>query len=208
MNTPTNPNPDHPLPPELPVRQFARLLEAILIPLRMLVFSRMHLIGPGAAAFLTRFDRVRRRLTRLFDRIAAGKPAPKPRAPLPGPRKPSAAPYIKLPAKKCWLLDVLVNKAGLYTHSCEILLETPESQQLLAANPAIMRSLRPILRLLGVQLPPALQPPPRKPRPKPVRIPKPPRAKPFSLYPHPPRSPWGISRSIIIPRPSRKLRAS
>jgi hypothetical protein len=55
------------------------------------------------------------------------------------------------------------------------LIDQPEMTALLEASPHLKRQLRPILRLLMIDLPPILALPPRPPRPPRVRPPRAPR---------------------------------
>ena len=91
-----------------------------------------------------------------------------------------------------------------YTSHLENLLRAPETQTLLAtAHPPALKSLgrtlRPLARLLGVDLPPELCLPPKPPRPKPA---KPEKPKPPPLLPlHPQRRPRDYPFLRFGPKP-------
>jgi hypothetical protein len=108
-------------------------------------------------------DRLRRG-NQLFARIAArvrdGLYVPR-RSTAPPRRRPGQAPPPpnKLPRKFGWLLK-LVPEAVQYRGQLEHLLRDPEMAALLEAAPVPMaRALRPLCRMLGVDLPPILAPP-------------------------------------------------
>jgi len=120
-----------------------------------------------------RISGIKRRFARLAARIAAGAAAGQftPRA-SGGPR-PGRPPGRKnlLPSGAFWLIKLVPEAVG-HRSQLEYLLRDPEMAALLAAAPAEMgRILRPLCRMLGVEVPKVLAPPPDK-RPKKPRKPR------------------------------------
>ncbi len=109
------------------------------------------------------------RLANLFARWQAGTlPRPRPR---PGrTRKPSAPipPNRRLPRTAAWLLHHIPPSAVAGNRLASFLAR-PDFAEFLAAAPQAARILRPLCRMLGTPLPPALQLPPRPPRRRPPR---------------------------------------
>jgi hypothetical protein len=154
-------------------------------------------------------DRLRR-VNQLFARIANGRFFPRRRTARPPGRPP---PPDKLPRKFGWLLPLVPEAVG-YRGQLENLLRDPEMAALMAAAPAPMgRALRPLCRMLGLEPPPILAPPERKPRPTPPRPappPTPPAAGPEKPPPPQPppwmrgirRRPWSPARIRGAPDPA------
>lgn len=120
----------------------------------------------------TRVNRLLWRLDRLALRWQQGRlPAPRPpvqRASRPKP----AAPALRVPGGKAWLMKLAPPTGEMYQH-VEALLADPEVAALAAAAPQAGRLLRPLARMFGLELPEYLRLPAR---PKPQR-PKRPRAR-------------------------------
>jgi hypothetical protein len=121
-----------------------------------------------------RISGIKRRFARLAARLASGKFAPR-KSSGPRPGRPTGRKNL-LPSGPCWLIK-LVPAAAASASQLRFLLADPEMAALLAAAPAEMgRTLRPLCRMLGVELPPILAPPPstrpKKPRKPRARIPE------------------------------------
>ena len=183
-------------PPDLAgphaVAEVARCLDAILFPFLALIAARFAMLGPLLTPVWTRISRTRQRLLRLLTRIAAGH-LPRP------PRKPGTTPHrsgasAPFPNRRHgWLAVMLDHNARNYASQLNHLLHTPGVAEIIATSPGAMRTLRPLCRMLGVDLPPVLQPPVRPPTPPRQRPPKPVATPPAPI--HPPDRP--IPRNIL-----------
>ena len=129
------------------------------------------------------------RLTRLANRFNAIAARPiKPRAtpnPIPATPKPPAEtchdPRFKtrrLPTADAWLLKLLP-EAEPFVSQLQAMLDDPAIAALLQAKPSLIRLLRPICRMLGVQ--PPLDPEPQLAPPGPPARPRSPPAQPSSM---------------------------
>ena len=189
-----------------PALGLAFRVDQIITALRHLINARAPLLGIFFMPLHHRLGRSLRRLTTLLTRLATGQyPAPRPAR----PSQHSGPPPIQLPRSHAWIVAKLGYQAAAYASHLEPLLRDPDMLQLLAAAPpnaqaAAARTLRPLCRMLGVPLPPILQPPPtpKKPAPpKPPRAPRPPRLTARDLYP------WRTPRPtpFLPPAPPRKI---
>jgi len=181
-------------PPDLAgphaVAEVARCLDAILFPFLALMAARFALLGPLLMPVWTRVSRTRQRLLRLLTRIAAGHLPRPPRRPGAAPR-PSGAPAPFPNRRHGWLAIMLDHNARGYASQLNHLLHTPGVADIIAASPGAVRTLRPLCRMLGVDLPAVLRPPARPPAPPRQRPPRPAVAPP----PDPPDRP--IPRNIL-----------
>ena len=197
-----------------PASEAARLVDLILTPLLLLINTRFPLLGALLLPLHARITRAKQRLIRLLTRLATGS-YPNPRAARPG--RPAGAPAIRLPQRHAWVIGILGYQAAGYASQLEHLLRDPATLALLAAAPphaqaAAARTLRPLCHMLGIPLPPSLQPPtpnpaPPKPRPeKPPRAPRLPRLTARDLYPR--RTPRDMPFLVppFIYRPGKKFR--
>ena len=155
-------------------RDFAARLTAILACVTGLIFARTHFFAALGAPLHNRIAGASRRLATLLARLAAGTFRPRPHSPKPGAK--GGPPPIHLPQGRAWLVAKLGYHVAAYASHLDFLLRDPATQTLLATAPpealkSLGRTLRPIARLLGVDLPPELQPPPKPPRPKSVKPP-------------------------------------
>ena len=156
----------------------ARLV-AILYSVTSLIFARSHFFAALAIPLHNRIAHASRRIATLLARLAEGTFRPRPHTPKPGTK--GGPPPVYLPHRRAWLIEKLGYHMAAYTSHLEHLLRAPETHTLLATAPpealnSLGRTLRPIARLLGVDLPPELRLPPRPPKPI-----KPPRPKPAPL---------------------------
>ena len=175
----------------LAVEELAQALDAILASLLALLrtFARYtQALGPLATPIWNRISRTRVRLARALAHLAAGHT---PHPSRPRPARPNQAPREKDPRSHVpvrrhgWLGAMLDHHVRAYASQLEFLVARPGAAALLATSPAARRTLRPLCRMLGTELPAPLRLPPRpKPaQPRPAQ-PKPPRPKPAS----PPRA--------------------
>ena len=160
-------NTSHPLPPH-PAAELAMRLNGILVPLVQFLFGRLDRLGAVASLLHNRVSRARVRLLNLFTRLAEGR-LPRLRAARPDNKAGPRAPH--LPRRRAWIVATLGYHAAAYASQLQIFLDDPQTRAILAAAPpqvlkSAARSLRPLCRLLGVDLPPLLQPPPKPPRAK------------------------------------------
>ena len=89
---------------------------------------------------------------------------------------------VRLPGGRGWLVKALGWEAAGYGCQLEALLAEPEMMALLDAIPAVGRVLRPLGRMLGVQVGPVVVKVAAAPKPRTVRVraPRPKREKPWS----------------------------
>ena len=145
-----------------------------------------------------------RRFQSLVARVRAGTL----RTRLSRPRPPSAArqrpPTPYLSRRRGWLL-ILMQPAAAAAHGhLSHLLAQPDMAELIARAPTLGRILRPLAHMLAMELPPALQRPPRsRPiQPRPIR-PKRTRSRPLPPKPDhslPSRRPSIVVRGSRLPR--------
>jgi hypothetical protein len=121
-------------------------------------------------------NRTKKRFAALAARVAAGKASPRPRPASVTPRSKGEAPEKpdkprppSLPREKAWLLVLMKWEIACYRSTIMNWLEEPEVVALIQAAPQAGRLLRPLCRLLGIDLPPILKLPPRPRRPKPPK---------------------------------------
>ena len=196
----------HPHAPACPspdsVREVAARLDSILGSLLLLIAAQFRRLGLHTAPLWTRISRARQRLARLFTRLAerlAEGHLPRPHTPRPG--RPGGPKPVPLPQGYAWVVRIIGYHAAGYGSQLQFLLAEPAMQQAIAAAPSAARTLRPICRMLGIDLPPSLRParpaavgdataPPGEPPNPPPRAPQPRPARPrFSLRPEPAPAP-------------------
>ncbi len=171
------------------VRDLAARLDSILGGLLLLIAAQFRRLGPLTLPLWIRISRARQRLGRLLARLADGT-LPKPGKPRPG--RPGGPPAAKLPRGQAWLVAILGYHAAGRSAQLNTLLADPAIAAAIAGAPphahvAIARTLRPLCRLLGVDLPAVLQLPKR------LRKSRPPRARPAQPRTKPPViPPWGL----------------
>ena len=164
--------------------EIARALDAIIASLLDALWTRAlfaRLLGPLLYPLWNRISRTRQRLARAMARIIAGAPT--------GPARPRATPSKRgttspVPRRRHgWLTHLLGDDIPAYASQLTHLLHQPGVAAALAASPGATRTLRPLCRMLGTDLPPALRPPDPKPRPPRPKAPKPPPAPTPALAP-------------------------
>ena len=153
----------HPL--RAPALGLAAGLRLILTGLAALVAARLQRNRrtlPHVSPIWTLLNRTIRRFARLMDLLASGRPLPAPRchpsrAPMPG--EPAIHPPRKQPVPRTpgWLIAAIPCEAACFQSQLETLLAQPQAQAILSANPAILRVLAPVRRLLHI--PPYIPPP-------------------------------------------------
>ncbi len=145
-----------------PAKEFGERLDSILAQLLPVIAAGLHRLVRFCVPVWNRVSRTRLRFVRLLAHIAAGR-LPRQRAPRPdgqpAPKGGPPAPYI--PRRRAWLVVHAGHNAAAAMWQIENLLRDPNTQALLATAPpeslkSLGRILRPLCRLLGVDLPPAL----------------------------------------------------
>ena len=147
------------------------------------------------------------RIELLMANLAAGRlrksgPRANPNpSPDPTPRPPcTTPPPHRLPSEKAWLLRELLHEAAYFRAHLETLFAEPGIADLLATAPQAARILRPICRMLGLDLGPGLSPAvARPPRTRRRPAPAPPAGQGPPLNP-PPRNPHPLDP----PSPDRR----
>ena len=168
--------------------------------------ARRQIAGPLTLRLQRRFNKMTRQFAALLAHLAQfGADAPR-RAyhrkqplhatdpqdpaqdPLPNPpqdspkpaaarrRAPPLSHAVRVPSRRAWLTGLSLNINGAGSH-LQYMLYDPEMQALLAASPRLVALLRPLCRMLSVEFPPGILPPPpprapRKPRPRRWRVPR------------------------------------
>ena len=186
--------------PHPPAARFARLIAALCdaVAARVIGPARPGLAGPLVILIWSRLQRIAGRIARLAARAEAGRlrpPRPRPAA----SRRPPSPPYQRLPRGAAWLIRA-VPAAASAAGQLEALLADPATRTLIEAAPQIGRTLRPLCRMLGVSLPPALRLPPQATasRPRPA---EPPRAEPPPPL-RPPPAPEVANPAFVPPLPA------
>ena len=120
---------------------------------------------------------------------------PRPRAPRPGrTRAPNPTPIPSLPRRHAWLVARAGYRAAGIGSQLAEWLKRPDMPDFLAAAPQAGRHLRPLCRMLGVDLPPFLQLPPNPPRPPRPRPSRPPAtSQPTATTPDRPIPPYVLA---------------
>ena len=135
---------------------------------------------------------------RLGEALAKGVPIPTRRAPVPaqGVKRKPAAPVaegaIRLPRYFAWMIKFVGTEAAAIGSQLRALMEDPEMAALLAASPQMVRTLKPLCRMLGANMPPPYSPPPRPPKgyiPPKVKVERPWKPKGRDRRPSSPRWP-------------------
>jgi hypothetical protein len=88
---------------------------------------------------------------------------------------PPVKPRPRWPQNFAWLIKMLPYQAACFGSQLQHQFSQPEMVALLEAAPQAGRLLRPLCRMLAIDLPPALRLPPRPPRPRKPKPPKQPR---------------------------------
>lgn len=188
----SDPAPSELAPPGMTLAELALRLDTILAFVLRLIAAQSRIIGVITVPLWNRISRSRQRLARLLAHLAAGRlpriRAPRRTTPPAGPRsEPNGAAVMPIPSRPLWLVIKLgYQAAGLGSH-LTYLLQAPGVAEVLASSPGAARTLRPLCRLLGVNLPPALQLPPRPRKPRP---------------PNPPRAPKIRAPKVRAPKPA------
>ena len=152
-----------------------------------------------------RVNRLRRRLLALIAKWRAGK-LPKPRPPRPGRVSKPNPDREKFPTAHGWLTRHGGNNqigawAGQFYHQFHY---DTEVTRFLAEVPQAGRYIRPLCHMLGIELPDALKPAPRKRKP---RVPKPRKPRLPPLRPHASTSPLHLRLEVPgIPNTRRRKR--
>ena len=178
---------------EMAPSELTQQLDTILASVLLLIAAQFRILGIITVPLWNRISRSRQRLARLLAHIAAGRlPRIRPLGIRPrsdAPRtEPNGAPAMPIPRRLLWLVIKLGYHAAGYGSQLNHLLQTPGVAETLAASPGALRTLRPICRMLGVDLPAALQLPPRPKKPR-SRIPHPKKPHPAKSAPEPPAHP-------------------
>ena len=197
---------------------FAGILRALCAALAVRGTGRTPIPMPMLLAIVGRILRASHRFANLLARFRAGgpmaraaraRPSARPSASPSGPPPagPRAAPALRLPRRWGWLLPLLPVDAAVAGSQLGHLLAQPELAGLIAGSPGLARLLRPLARMLAMDLPAPLQPPRRaaKPRPEPVRRTPPPQ-HPGPQYPGPPDRLLPSRRPSIVVQGSRLRR--
>ena len=197
MNNPESLTPA-PIAPRLAVAEVAVLLDSILIPLLAVVAAHGRILGDLTQPLWARISRARRLFARLLALLAAGgtprRPGSRtwrrpPIAPDAAPALPyhvtlGAGPLPRLSRRFAWVIGYIGYRAAGCASQLNHLLQQPGVAEIIAASPGAARTMRPLCRILGIDLPPALRRAKLPPRP-----PTPPRQKPRP--PAPPAAPPG-----------------
>ena len=136
-----------------------------------LISTNWPIIG---ALYLPLHDRIARAHQR-FARLASGKyPSPRPAR----PNQPGGSRPIYIPHQRDWIIVKFGYRAAAYSSQLNHLLSEPQTQAILAAAPpharaSATRTLAPLCRMLGIPLPPIVQPAPKPPRPSRAKTPRP-----------------------------------
>jgi hypothetical protein len=152
-------------------------LATILTDLRAVLAARAakdRALSALLALVWTRLYRMATRFERLVARWRAGT-LPSPRPSRAGqPRKHTPKPNF--PSAPAWLVARVGYTAAAYGSQLQHALTDPEFADFLATVPQAGRILRPLCRMLGVELPAPLR---REPRPRPARPKPPPKPQPI-----------------------------
>ena len=171
-----------------PALHFSERLHAILVlNLLPLIMQQILVLGAYTLPVWARISRARQRITRLLANFAAGR-LPRQYAPRPG-KNGGPRPALYIPQRHAWLVALIGYRAAGFGGQIDYLLREPATQALLATAPpeilkSLGRNLRPLCRMLNVELPKELLPSPRlrgEPEGGPLARTKPAKPKPAPL---------------------------
>ena len=180
----------------------------------MIALGDRHRVLPRWAVtyLLAALERLRRGAVDLLRQLEAGTYRPrKPggaRRTAVAPRAPRPPPAIPFPRFLGILVELIGNQRGGGGHELRDLLQDPALPAHVQACPALARRLRPLCRLVGLDIPAWLRPPPRPRRPRATPTPAPhrPAARPA---PDPSKPNWRMLRDACrADFVSRQWRAS
>ena len=140
-----------------PALHVSERLHAIIVGnLLPLIMQQILVLGAYTIPVWARISRARQRLTRLLANFAAGR-LPRPHIPNPG-KKGGPKPALYIPKSRAWLVARIGYRAAGFGAQIDYLLCEPATQALLATAPpeflkSFGRTLRPLCRLLAVDLP-------------------------------------------------------
>ena len=140
-----------------PALHVSERLHAIIVGnLLPLIMQQILVLGAYTIPVWARISRARQRLTRLLANFAAGR-LPRPHIPNPG-KKGGPKPALYIPKSRAWLVARIGYRAAGFGAQIDYLLCEPATQALLATAPpeflkSLGRTLRPLCRLLGVDVP-------------------------------------------------------
>ena len=169
------------LPPIFQDR-FSAIIRSLCIALAVRANGPNPLPHPLFFALHNFISRRSRRFANLVARVRAGLiPRRTPATRAPGPtttRTRSPTPYIS--RRRGWLLSLMQPAAAAAHGHLRHLIAEPDMAELIACAPSLGRILRPLAHMLAIDLPPALQRPP-----KPTRQAKPTHPQSVGLPPEP-----------------------
>jgi hypothetical protein len=151
----------------------------------------------AVAYLLAALDRLSKGAVDLLRKLEAGTYRPrKPglaRRPATAPRAPRPAPAIPFPGFRGIVADLIGGgRSPINGPSLHDLLQDPALPGHVQACPALARRLRPLCRLVGLDIPAWLRPPPRPRRPRAPPASRPPAARPA---PDPTKPSWRLLRA-------------
>ena len=160
----------------------------------MIALGERHRVLPlWAVTYLRKaIDRLRRGAVDLLRKLETGtyraRASSLARRPCATPRAPRPAPAIVFPRFRGILNELIRSERGAPDHGLRELLQDPAMPAYVQACPALASRLRPLCRLVAVDIPAWLRPPPRPRRP---RAPPAPAARPA---PDPSKPNWRMLR--------------
>ena len=173
--------------------RFQSAVRALMIALG----DRQRVLPRWAVTYLlAAIERLRKGAVDLLRKLEAGTYRPrKPgvaRRPAPAGRAPRPAPAIPFPGFRGILCDLVGNERGNPGYWLHEFMQDPALPAHVQACPALARRLRPLCRLVGLDIPAWLRPPPRPRRPRAPPASRPPAARPA---PDPTKPSWRLLRA-------------
>ena len=137
------------------VRRFGMIMAALMVVVAKRFVREPWLLALNVPLW-SWLSRTVQRFGRAVTRKVAGRPARASRA---GGEAAPRVRGVRLPSRRGWLLRTLGWEVAVYGSQLEALLAEPDAQALMAARPGLGRLLRPLFRMLGVEVPGLAKPP-------------------------------------------------
>lgn len=144
-----------PSPTRAPAERFAQIIDTLCSAVAARAATH-RLARPVLVLLWSWLRRTARRFGRLAARVQAGRPSRPRRPAAPRPPRPRAPRTPRLPRGFAWVIRLVPYAAAGSASQLQHLLAEPDMAALIAAAPTAGRLLRPLCRMLGVRLPPAL----------------------------------------------------